>query len=475
MTRRSPLGASACAAVMCLAALSGAERLLGQQQVRLEATTAAPASADSTVADADVLSSVEEGRTPLYMSFDWRPWRLQKRRDALRDTKFEFNLRTFYFDRHQFSGAESQAWAIGGWAGLKTGYFLDHLAFGVTGYTSQRLYGPEDRDGTRLLKPQQKSYGVLGELYADVRIYDGLNLFAGRKGYDTPFINRYDVRMTPNTFEAIALMGHVELDQGSADPGKDGADPAPANGGAVIKYGAGYFNRIKEQNSDNFVSMSVAAGATVKRGVYTGGAVYEKGGFSIGAIDYYSPDIINIGYAEAKLEVPLDPGWKPKFYAQFVDQRSVGDNLLQGRSFSTHQFGLQAELPVGKALFTLAFTHAWGNADLRSPWSGYPGYTSVQVQDFNRAGESAVLLRAGYDFPWLEGLGAYALAVFGTTPSQAGQYRQNEYDFNLQWAPPKGVLKGLSVRVRYAVVHQYGGNVDNLTDFRAICNYVIKF
>jgi hypothetical protein len=39
----------------------------------------------------------------------------------------------------------------------------------------------------------------------------------------------------------------------------------------------------------------------------------------------------------------------------------------------------------------------------------------------------------------------------------------------------KGVLKGLPLRVRYAIVHQHGGDVDDLTDFRAICNYVIKF
>ena len=61
------------------------------------------------------------------------------------------------------------------------------------------------------------------------------------------------------------------------------------------------------------------------------------------------------------------------------------------------------------------------------------------------------------------------------TPDQAGQFRQNEFDFNLQWAPKKGVLKGLSLRLRYAVVQQFGGDVHNLTDFRAICNYVIKF
>jgi hypothetical protein len=136
---------------------------------------------------------------------------------------------------------------------------------------------------------------------------------------------------------------------------------------------------------------------------------------------------------------------------------------------------LKLDLPVENALFTAGFTHAWGNANLRNPWSGYPGYTSVQVQDFNRAGETAFLLRAGYDFPWLEGLSAYALAVFGTEPDASTQFRQNEYDANVQWGPKKGILKGLSLRLRYAIVQQFGGNVDDLTDFRAICNYEIKF
>jgi hypothetical protein len=221
--------------------------------------------------------------------------------------------------------------------------------------------------------------------------------------------------------------------------------------------------------------MSEDAGANVERGVWAAGALYEKGKFSIGAIEYYSDDIINIAYAESKLEVPLADDWKLKFAGQYVDQGSVGDNALQGHSFSGHQFGLKVDLPVRNALFTAAFTQAWGTANLQSPWSGYPGYTSVQVQDFNRAGEGAFLLRAGYDFPWVKGLNAYALAVFGTDPDLAGQFRQNEFDFNLQWGPKKGVLEGLSLRLRYAVVQQFGGDVNNLTDFRAICNYVIKF
>jgi hypothetical protein len=473
--------------------MGGAGPVLGQGEIPIETSTDTPWSfslgvVESIPANAAVTSE-EQGHTELDEAFDFREFRLTTRHAALKDTKFEFNFRTYYLDRHKFDGSISQAWAIGGWAGLKTGYFLDHIAFGGTVYTSNPIYAPDDRDGTTLLAPGQNGYTVLGEFYADIRIIDGLNINVGAKGYDTPYINRNDTRMTPNTFEAIVLQGRTELGESSSDAAetadgvglsKDGKEiavqaPTPAQDIAAIKYGLGYFYQIKERNDSEFVSMSVDAGAHVERGVWAAGALYEKGKFSIGAIDYYSDDIINIAYAETKMELPISADWRPRLAAQYTDQGSVGDNLLQNDSFSGHQFGLRVELPVQKALFTAAFTHAWGNANMQNPWSGYPGYTSVQVQDFNRAGESAFLIRAGYDFPWVDGLSAYALAVFGTEPDAAGQFRQDEYDMNLQWAPPNGVLKGLSVRLRYGIVDQHGGDVDTLTDFRAIVNYVIKF
>src|SRR3977135_3791702 len=350
MKIRPSLGGYASAAVALLVIISGTNTVVGQQAIT--APTPWPEAAES---------STEEGHTQLDESFDFREFRLEKRRTALEDTKFEFNLRTMFLDRNKFDGIESQAWAIGGWGGLKTGYFLDHIAFGVTGYTSQRLIGYVDRDGTLLLEPGQESFTVLGEAYADIRITDGLNLNIGRKGFDTPFINRNDTRMTPNTFEAIVLQGKVELGPATvlSQDNKDGKDVAvPVKDRPSLKYGIGYFDQIKERNSDDFVSMSVDAGATVERGVYAAGVVYEKGKFSIGAIDYYSDDIINIAYGEMKVELPLSTDYRPKLAVQFVDQRSTGSDLLQGQSFSGQQVGLKIELPVRKALFTAAYTCA---------------------------------------------------------------------------------------------------------------------
>src|SRR5438034_11441064 len=106
--------------------------------------------------------------------------------------------------------------------------------------------------------------------------------------------------MTPNTFEAIVLQGRTELGKSSSDDdvtadgiglSKDGKEvavptPTPAQDVAAIKYGLGYFYKIKERNDSEFVSMSEDAGADVERGVWPAGAVYEKGKLSIATSEY---------------------------------------------------------------------------------------------------------------------------------------------------------------------------------------------
>src|ERR1044072_8042683 len=141
MNIRTSLGGCAGAVVAFLAALVSADPVLGQQAF----TTPPP---PPTAAE----SSVEQGHTQMDESFDFRQWRLEKRRSALEDTTFEINFRTFFLDRNKFDGTEQEAWAVGGWAGMKTGYFLDHIAFGLTGYTSQPPYAPDSRDGRLLLQ-----------------------------------------------------------------------------------------------------------------------------------------------------------------------------------------------------------------------------------------------------------------------------------------------------------------------------------
>jgi hypothetical protein len=412
-------------------------------------------------------TSVEEGATPMDQMDMTNPQpgealvpgqvTPEKKSPFFDDSKISAQARTFYFYRSKFDDSISEAWALGGSVSYLSGYAANLVRLGGVAYTSQPLYAPDDRDGTSLLMPGQEGYSVLGQIYAEFKLTEIIFGAFGRKEYNTPFINAFDVRMTPKTFEGVTVYGSA-----------GGENSAP-----TWKFGGGYISKIKEWTSQDFIWMSVDAGASVNRGVYLAGANYENKDFSFGGINYYSADIINIFYTEAKYALLLGEGMKLKLHAQFADQQSTGDDLLTGSAFSTYQWGVKADLGLGASLLTLAYTDTADGADMQNPWSGYPGYTSVQVENFFRANEAAVMLKAAYDFSshGLKGTSAYALWVHGSGV-QAPAYNEDEMDLNLQWTPDKtGALRGLSFRLRYALVMQKGGGDPNLNDFRFIVNY----
>jgi len=433
-----------------------------------------PALAQEAIsAEEPTIGSVQEAVVPMERSFQEKPripgvfpWLKEKLKDTppfFRDTKLDLKLRTYFLYRDNFDYSLNEAWALGGSLAYRSGWFLDRFSIGAALYTSQPLYAPDPRDGTFLLQSGQEGYTVLGQLYGKIKIVDGNFLNIYRYEYNTPYINKNDSRMTPNTFEAYTVTG--------AAGGKDGAPR--------FTYGAGYFDKIKTRNSSSFISMSEAAGANVKRGVYAAGlnVSFPAPALSIGAIDYYANDIINIGYTEGKYTVNVTEHLALLLAAQFTDQRSVGGNLLEGFDFQTNQLGLQAALSYGGGILTLAYTMDAKGADLQSPWSSYPGYTSVQVQDFNRAGEDAVMIKGSYDFSriGLEGVTAYALWVHGwnavNASTRAPVFQQDEYDGDLQWRPKSDALKGFWFRIRYAHVKQRGDGNESLDDFRLLVNY----
>jgi len=414
-------------------------------------------------------SSVDDDVTPIEVSFreyvfpaPMFPSLKQQLKDALaffRDTQLDFNTRSYYFYRDRFDNSVNEAWAVGGALTYKSGWFLDRFGMGAAFYTAQRLYGPKDRDGTLLLKPGQHGYNVVGQIYGKVKVLDDhfLNLY--RYEYNTPFINKNDSRMTPNTFEGYTLQGTI------------GGDDAPG-----FRYVGGYITKIKERNADDFIWMSRAAGVNAKRGVGMAGGLFTYGKFSLGAFNYYSQDVINIFYTESRYSFSITEKFGALFAAQFTDQRSTGSDLLQG-SFSTNQVGIKGEASYAGAVLAVGYTHANRGADVRNPWGANPSYTAVMVQPFNRAGEHAVISRLIYDFSrvGLEGVSGSVLFVHGwdrVIPSTKSKVpNENEFDADLQWRPTWSFLNGFSARLRYARVQQYQGPKDTLHEYRAIFNY----
>jgi outer membrane porin, OprD family len=424
------------------------------------ASDAQNTTAEASTDEVEPPTSTEQGATAIGQSFaplTHVEWVREARRQAFQDTKFFGELRSFYMDSDNINGSVNQAWALGGSLGFKTGYFRNLFAFGATGYTSQPLYAPAGEGGTLLLTQNQQGYTVLGQAYIDILLSERITASAGLKEYNTPFLSGFDSRMTPNTYEAVAVQGAV-----------GGNDGAPE-----WRFGAGYADKIKLRDSDEFESMATAAGAPagVSRGVAVAGAVYTHGDLYLGAVEYYSSDIINIAYFEAKDAFVLSERLRLQVAAQYTDQHSVGEDLLKGHPFSADQLGLKAELAFAGALLTGAYTRTGTGATIQSPWSLNPGYTTVQVENFDRAGEDAWMLRAAYNFRVVKNLSAYALYVHGSQPAAANQYAQDEYDLNLQWKAASGKAQGLTLLARYGYVTQAGPGAPIAHQIRLILYY----
>ena len=161
---------------------------------------------------------------------------------------------------------------------------------------------------------------------------------------------------------------------------------------------------------------------------------------------------------------------------QHLRQQSIGDDsLLDKGSFSTHQLGAQASVGYKGLLLRFSVTGNDEDADLRSPYGSYVGYTGSTVQDFNRAGELTWRPSVSYDFArlGLEGVKANAAyarasgAVDENTGAEIGDFQ--ETDITIDYRPDIKALDGLWVRFRTAFIEEE--NADNYEEYRLIVNY----
>jgi hypothetical protein len=165
------------------------------------------------------------------------------------DLALDLHLRSYYFNRElpirprPPSGPDDltqEAWALGGWLDFQSGWLLDTLRVGASGYTSQPAYAPSDRDGTGLLGPGQSGIGVIGQAFAQLR-YEPYALLTGyRQLVNQGFVNPQDNRMIPNTFEGATLTGAF----------------------GPVEYYAGYLTAMKRRNAETFDNMAKVAGVT---------------------------------------------------------------------------------------------------------------------------------------------------------------------------------------------------------------------
>jgi hypothetical protein len=392
--------------------------------------------------------------------------------------------RSYYFDRLNPTPPNNVALVTGGWIGLQTGWLYDSLQLGAIGYTSQPVWSPNDQwntsNGTRLLLPDGYGYFVLGQAYASAR-WKEQTFTAYRQSIEELEVNPRDNREIPQTFEAYALRGVL---------GK-------------VNYFAGYVAAMKPRDGNAFINMAEAAGQpNFNAGMGLFSARYQSpDGLLLRASTYYVPNILWSTYGDAGHTIAISDAFRLRLAGQFAVQGSNGLNLLTagteqspsgavtltpGTPYSTFWAGARVDALWGPFIITGAYTQVGSAAAWRSPYGVYIGFNKMQVRDFDRAGERAWRIGAGYDlgFVGLRGVNFIASATYGANAVDATTgtlLPENwEYDLELRFSGERLVepewLKPLSIRLRLAYVDSYLDNtVSSLTEYRAILNYEVSW
>lgn len=334
------------------------------------------------------------------------------------------------------------------------------MGIGLSQFGSFKLDGSVNEDGAQLLATGQKSINVLGEAYIELlHPYGSVKLY--RQIINTPFINTNDSRMLPQTFEAIKL---ISL--------KDGP----------IDYILAYVDKMKTRDSDTFSDINQIVDNN--EAVWVAGMRYRfTPQFRAGMITYHAEDYVNIHYAELDGTQEFTEDSRLKYALQYIQQDSIGKE--QGGDIDTHAWGLRLIYSLSDWQLFFNYTDVDNDHQIISPWSSYAGYNSVQINDFNRSGEEAIGIGAGYNFSQLgiKGLTATIKYIDGDTPDQGktASSDQTEVNYDLQYVVQKGTFEGVSVRVRYADVSRKSFTSDTLDtykgldedQFRIIINYEV--
>jgi hypothetical protein len=347
-------------------------------------------------------------------------------------------------------------WALGGGLEFRSGWWQDRIRLGATLATSQKIYGPEEKDGTQLFKPGPESFSVVSEAFATVRLFGDHGIRVGRQTLDLPYLGKHDLRMIPNTFEAV------------------GIGNKPGDG---LAYMAGYVNAIKYKDSDKFISMSEAAGAEgTDDGLTFWGVRYRMPDNSVyGVLHQRTPDLFNTTFAKAEKRFTFSGETSLWADLSWTSQRSMGQELIG--NFSTHLISGRLEWVSGRQKFRIAASTTDEGGNIQKPYGNPANYLSIIINDFDRAGEDAFSVGYSYDFGQV-GAGKLSLftnMVWGDTPDTGpiASPDASELDLTVDWRLNRGWSEKVWVRLRAAWVNQddaFPGS-DDLFDFRIIVNY----
>lgn len=282
----------------------------------------------------------------------------------------------------------------------------------------------------------------------------------GAQQIRTPMMNPHDIRAIPRTFRGLSAIN---------------------NSFDNLTLQAYYITDSMGWSDSNFISVKEAVQNELRR-AGVNADVADEPVIAVGASynvplqsmkmkadlwHYRMKDVFDQTYAKVNMSVKAGNS-ELYFTPSYLDQQSTGDQTAG--SLDTYQYGFHLGAKMAGFDATLMYAKT-GDDALLAPW-GDEKVVIQQVYQCTRANEKVYAGRLAYDFTQVgvEGLQAYVFyGKYEVPEGQASDF--TETDFSVTYALDK-VMKGLSTRVRYAIVDFDNG--EDLNDLRLYLTYKFK-
>ncbi|WP_457745400.1 OprD family outer membrane porin [Sulfurimonas sp.] len=368
--------------------------------------------------------------------------------EAFTNAKVDGHVRFAYITQDNAATKDTYATAFGGELKFETARYL-YTSVAVSTYISQKLNGLSGTVGNGDLNPDffganGESITYLGEAYIDYN-HNKFDIRVGRQQLDTPLNDRDDIRMLPNTFEAVTL-------------GYGGIKDFVFMAGYITKW-AGYDSG---DDISKFKLMPGDIAATGERGRYVtlAGVMNESIKNLELQVWYYGFDKLNdVVYADSlyntKIEkISFEGGLQLSHY--FERSSSEVDGTVYGATANVSYKNFSLGIALNKA-------HTTKSAGIILGYGGGPYYTSMEemtIADISDV-EAYVLslgLVVANDLEF-----SYAYGHFdGTQASATTKYKENDFILNYS------VNKKLDMELSFADVKDEVNSGINDTSYNRI-------
>lgn len=360
--------------------------------------------------------------------------------EAFAEGRTEGDIRLLYInqDNHAEGAPTTYGTSIGGQLKYETAKW-NHISVAASAFVSQKIGGlsgdhSKGELNLDIFGEDGNSFAYMGEAYLDYA-YKQFDLRIGRQKLDTPMNDRDDIRMLPNTFEAV-ILGYGGIED--------------------FVFVGGYIQRWAGYDSGSDISMfkdmpgDVDSDGNVKKGVLLAGVMNESfENIELQAWYYDFDKVAKVAYLDAVYAAEYKSGLSVQTGLQLGDYRESSSSGTDGDVYGGILVMGYSSLSLGAAFNTMDTEEG---KTIVLGYGGGPYFTSMEEMTIGYMNDAeAYVFSAEVDFEALSisGLGLYyAYGKFNGNDGAGDPQKYEENDIVLSY----GFRENADIEISYAMV-----------------------